>query len=114
MRTENVLRGLINYIDNTMLPAFDDDQQTLYLIACEMATQYPDTVTNLINNNFAIKMFLSPDKDGNIDVDRAIKILKAAAQRKGKIVMNVPRFGAISLTAEDFDEIHSYMRGDRI
>ena len=110
MKIEQVITGLIRYIDNTMLPAFSDDQQTLYLIACEMATQYPETVLNLINNNFAVRVFLSPDKDGNVDIERAMKILKATAQRKGKIAMNIPKFGAVSLTAEDFDEILNYIK----
>lgn len=110
MKLEKALSGIIRYIDNTMLPSFSDDQQTLYLIACEMATQYPEMVLNLINSNFAIKVFLSPDKDGNIDLERAMKILKATAQRKGKLSMSVPKFGTISLTSDDFDEIIRYIK----
>lgn len=110
MKINNVINGLVKYIDDTMLPAFSDEQQTLYLIACEMATQYPETVLNLVNSNFAVRVFLSPDKEGNIDIDRAVKILKSTAQRKGKLTMNVPRFGAMSFTAEDFDEILRYIK----
>lgn len=110
MKINNVINGLIRYIDDTMLPSFSDDQQTLYLIACEMATQYPDTILNLVNSNFAIRVFLSPDKEGNIDIERAVNILKATAQRKGKLSMSVPKFGEISLTAEDFDDILSYIK----
>lgn len=110
MKIDKVISGLIKYIDSTMMPTFNDDQQTLYLIACEMASQYPETVLNLINGNFAIRIFLSPDKDGNVDIDRAMKILKATAQRKGKVSMSVPKFGTISLTSEDFDEILHYIK----
>jgi hypothetical protein len=112
MNIDKVIAGLVRYIDNNMLPSFDDDQQTLYLIACEMATQYPDAVLNLINGNLALRIFLSPDKDGNIDVDRAIKILKATAQRKGKLSMTVPRFGTVAFSAEDFDEIYRHLKED--
>jgi hypothetical protein len=112
MKIDKVIAGLVRYIDNNMLPSFDDDQQTLYLIACEMATQYPDAVLNLINGNLALRIFLSPDKDGNIDVDRAIKILKATAQRKGKLSMTVPRFGTVAFSAEDFDEIYRHLKED--
>jgi hypothetical protein len=112
MKIDKILSGLIRYIDNTMLPTFDDDQQTLYLIACEMATQYPDAVLKLINDNLGLRIFLSPDKDGNIDIDRTMKKLKSTAQRKGHLSMTVPRFGMISLNAEDFEEILKHIKED--
>jgi hypothetical protein len=110
MKIDKVVKGLIRYVDETMMPSFSDNQQTLYLIACEMATQYPETVLNLINNNFAVKVFLSPDKDGNLNVDRAISILKATAKRKEKIVLSIPKFGDVTFREEDFDEIHRYIK----
>ena len=110
MNTQKVINGLVAYIDENLVPTMTDDQQTIYMIACEWAKISPESVTDLLRGNLATRVFLSLDKEGNIDVDRTIKILKATARRKGTVDLTVPRFGKISLTETDFDEIYRFVK----
>jgi hypothetical protein len=108
MKYNKVIEGLIRYVDDEILPKMNDNQQTGYVIACEILQD--DTTKEKLSGNMLIRSFLSMDKSGDINVDRLFNHLKASVQRKGSLVLNVPLYGKMTFVESDIDKIYNIIK----
>lgn len=109
MKYLKVVDGLTRYIDREIVPLMNDNQQTGYVIICEMLND-ESYVLDKLKSNAIIRGMLSIDKDGNINVDRLHTLLKASIKRKEKFVLDVPFFGKFTLTESDIDSIFTTIK----
>lgn len=110
MELQQVLSGIMAYIDKTIVPGMNDVQEFGYYALCEMLKDDPTPLRKLLEQNIFARVLLSCDKDGNVDIDRAAAAARKAIQRKGKFSFKVPGYGSFTLTEQDVEDIISTVR----
>lgn len=105
MELGNVIRGLMSYIDKTILPRMNDVQQFGYLSMCELLKDDITPIKTLLEKNIFARVLLSADKEGNINIDRAAAAARKAISAKGTVSFKIPGFGSFTLSEKDVDDI---------
>lgn len=110
--SEQVLNGLIKYIDNEVLAKLELKGKILLGTGITIAMRNANTFLQNIPNNDLVKMLGVVDENGMYDVDTVSESLKANMQKYGKMQFEIPVVGKLSFLPEDVDLLKSYIKGD--
>ena len=110
MHINNVVQGIIRYVDRHILPGMNGLQEVGYLTLCELATGNPAVLLDAISKNFLIRTYLGADKDGNIDVDRLYAALDRVMQKKGSLSFDIPLYGTLKLNGADLQALYNTIK----
>ena len=105
MHISKVIDGLSRYIDKHIFADMNGLQQVGYLTLLESLKAGPETLSDFLSKNIFIRMLISSDKDGDINVERIITGLRKVVAKNGKVVFDIPMYGSFTLTNEDITEI---------
>jgi hypothetical protein len=105
MNFEKVITGIIRYIERNIYPNLNDWQEVIIGTAVDTLYESRADLYNLIQKNYAYKMLLGMDRDGNIDIDSLAKKLKNKIEKKGKVDVALPMKIKLTFTSSDIDDI---------
>lgn len=105
MHISKAIDGLSRYIDKYIYPEMNGLQQVGYLTLVETLKTSPEMLTGYLQNNFLLRMLLSMENNGEINIDRLKSALTKAVNNKGKIEIEVPMYGKFTFKSEDINEI---------
>lgn len=109
MHINKAIDGLSRYIDKYIYPQMNGLQQVGYLTLVETLKADSETLTGYLQNNFLLRMLLSVEGNGEINVERLKAALTKAVNNKGKIEVDVPMYGKFTFKNEDVNEIIKYL-----
>lgn len=102
MELNKVLNGLETYIDNTVYPGMNENQQTIYLLA---VGAFKENAMDFLAGNTLLRSMLSINKEGDVDLERLHRLLKVSVRKQGKLAITIPMFGKMTFTEADIDQI---------
>lgn len=106
---ENVLDGIVKYLDKNVYAEMNDWQEVLARIAISRVIGSEENIkASLIKNNI-LKTFCVVDTEGNIDIERIAADLKREIDRKASICVTIPVFGKYKFSSADVDELTGYI-----
>ena len=82
---KSAITGLLAYIEQFIYPTLTSVQEILARTAVGIMVENPDALKERLMNNQLIQLMGVIDCDGNVDVERICKQLKAQIERKGKL-----------------------------
>lgn len=107
--SEQVLNGVVKYIDNEVLTKLDTKGKIFLGTGITIALKNSQNLLQKIQNNEIVKALGIVDESGQYDIDLLAEHLKANAQKYGKLQFNVPVVGTLTFSAEDVDRIKEYI-----
>lgn len=110
---ENVIDGIIRYIDREIYSGMNDFQEIVARIAIGRVIDNRESIKSALMNNGIIRTFGIIDSDGFVDIDRLSEELKREIERKGKLTISVPMFGKLTFNPNDVDILRQYISGER-
>lgn len=113
MHINKAINGLIKYIDKHVYPDMNGLQQVGYMLLAENLKASPDTITDLLGKNIFLRMLLSVDENGEINIDRMRVALTRAIATKGHIDIEVPMYGKFTIRSEDVNEIMKFIAEEK-
>lgn len=106
---ENVLAGIVKYLDQNIYAGMNDWQEVLARIAVSRVIESAENVkASLVKNNI-LKTFCVVDSEGNIDVERIAADLKREIDQKNSICVTIPVFGKYKFSSSDVNELTGYI-----
>ena len=105
MHISKVIDGLSRYIDKHIFADMNGLQQVGYLTLVETLKSNTEVITDFLNKNIFIRMLISSDKNGDINVEKVITGLRKVIAKNGKVTFDIPMYGSFTLTNEDVTEI---------
>ena len=109
MKIEMAISGLIKYIDKHIYPDMNGLQQVGYMTIAETLKDSTGVINELLRKNIFLRMVLSANSDGEINIDRLRAALISVIRTKGSIEIDVPMYGKFTLTNEDVNEILNFI-----
>lgn len=107
--SEQVLNGIVKYIDNEVLTKLDTKGKIFLGTGITIAMKNSSEVLSRVQNNEIVKTLGIVDENGQFDVELVAEHLKANASKYGKLQFNVPVVGTLTFTPEDVDRIKEYI-----
>lgn len=113
MVTKNqVMTGLINYIDNEVIEHLEVGGKWLLgagvILLSKNIEQSIDTISK---NDFLVQLGIV-NSDGDFDVEKLSSCFQESAQKYGKLEINLPIIGEMRFSADDIRLLEKYMRGE--
>ena len=105
MHINKAIDGLSRYIDKYIYPDMNGLQQVGYLTLVETLKGSTDVITAFLRKNLLLRMFLSVDENGEINIDRLKTALIKAVNNKGFIEIEIPMYGKFVFKSDDVNEI---------
>jgi hypothetical protein len=104
-----VLGGLSRWIGDNLYHRMNDVQEVLARVVIGRVLSNEEGIKAALVNNGIVRTFGIIDEDGMVDVDTLFNDIKREVERKGKITVNIPLVGKISLSPEDVDDMRGYI-----
>lgn len=111
---EQVLQGLINYVDKEVLAKLDTKGKIVLGTGITIAMQNASTLLKNIPENDIVKMLGVVDENGMYDVEKIAVALKANVEKFGKLQFDVPLVGKLAFVPEDVTLLTQYIKGDLV
>lgn len=108
--TEQVIRGLIQYADNEVMSKLPMSGKWIAGTAISLATNKTANIINALRDNTIVNMLGLIDEENNIDVDALINAMKSAADKYGKLTVNIPMMGSMTFSSSDIDRLRTYIQ----
>lgn len=106
---EQVINGIINYADAEVMGKLPTSGKWVMGTAIGLATNKAGNVIDTLRDNMIVKMLGIVDEEGNVDVDTLISAMKDAANKYGKLVVEVPLVGKLTFATSDIDSLRNYI-----
>ena len=97
--------GVLSYAKEHILPAMQGPQLWVggvILAACDSKI---DQIMPALVGQPMVKVLLDVDDKDTVDIDKLIELCKKSSAQNGKLRLNLPLVGAVSLNEDDFDVI---------
>lgn len=108
---EQLLNSLLNYIDNEIISKLPTSGKWyLGSMMFLLSNKYNKLVDDLASNSVVKSLNIVDDK-GLIDSDALLKAMKQAANKYGKLTINIPIIGTLYFSSEDIDTLRQYING---
>jgi len=75
-----------------------------------LATNKTANIINALRDNTIVNMLGLIDEENNIDVDALINAIKSAADKYGKLTVNIPMMGSMTFSSSDIDRLRTYIQ----
>lgn len=111
MKFHAVVTTVMKYLEGQMVPGMNELQEFAFYALWESVNDEATSWAELLSSNPALRAITAIDKDGNVDVDKLIARVRKALERKGKLTVDVPCYGAVCFTPADIDEIGVMLKG---
>lgn len=108
--TEQVVRGLISYADNEVMAKLPVSGKWIMGTAVGLAANKTSNIIDTLKNNTVVNMLGIMDENGNMDVDALINAMREAADKYGKLTVQVPMIGSLTFSSADIDKLRSYIQ----
>lgn len=105
-----ILQGLLRYIDAEMLPKITGVQKWAAGVAASLALSNSAQIFQNLKHNQYVKILNIIDEHDQINLDLLYAEFKKQAQ-KGPIVMNFPMIGSFTFNETDVNKVYSYIQG---
>lgn len=106
-----VIQGIINYADNEIMNKLPTSGKWIVGTAMGLGSGKLIKVLDEVKDNKIVKMLDIVDENGNIDVDSLISAMKEAANKYGKMTVEIPMVGRLSFSSSDIDDLRRYIVG---
>lgn len=106
---DQIISGTINYIDSEIMPSLPTAGKWLVGAGVGIVKSRASSFISAITNNDMIKAVGIVDNNGMIDIDLVLENLKTSAKKYGKVTIEVPLTGTLSLSDSDIELIRSYI-----
>jgi hypothetical protein len=107
MKFEQVLNGVVKYIDKEIYPGMNDWQEMLARIAVSRIIGNTENLKTTLSSNPFLRTFAIIDNDGNVDLESLIKDLKSQMEKKEKLKVSLSIFGDLTFTPQDVDKLYA-------
>lgn len=112
MNIDRVLSGFKKFLDHGFYTNMTSWQKFGAIFAIEMlSTTATNKIECFVNNNAFLKMILSTENEGEIDIERAYQCAKKSIQQVGKIEVTVPLYDTFTFTEADIDCLYNCIVG---
>lgn len=105
-----IVQGLLKYIDAEILPKISGIQKWATGVAVSLAVNNSTQIFHNLKNNQYIKMLNIIDDHDQVNLDVLYAEFKKQAQ-KGPIVVDVPMVGSFTFNEMDVNKLYSYIQG---
>lgn len=107
--SDQVINGIIMYADNEVIGMLPTSGKWIMGTAIGLASNKAANMVEVLKDNAIVKMLDIVDNDGMIDVDTLISAMKNAADKYGKLTVDVPMIGKLTFNSSDIDRLKSYI-----
>ena len=111
MDFNKVVTAIMKYLEGQMVPGMTELQEFAFYALWESVKDEAASWQELLTSNPVLRAVVAIDKDGTIDVEKLLSRAKKALEKKGKLTVDVPFYGAICFTPADIEEIGAMLRG---
>ena len=102
---EQVLNGIIKYIDREIYAGMNDWQKLIARMAVSRAIGNKDALKDKLMNNTFVKTFAIMDENGMVEAEHLLDDLKSQLSEMGKVEIEIPLFGKFTFTEGDVDKL---------
>lgn len=106
---EQVINGLIRYADSEIMGKLPTSGKWLMGTAITLATNKASNMIDVLMKNSIVKALGIVDENGMIDTDVLIDAMKSAADKYGKVSVDVPLVGKLTFSSTDIDVLRQYL-----
>lgn len=110
MNFDDVMQGIIRYLDAEILKNMNDWQEMAARIAVGRILGNRDTLKAALVNNPFLQTFGMISPDGKVDVDGLARDIKQQIAAKGKMDVSFPIFGRFTFYETDVDQLVNYIK----
>lgn len=111
MEFSKVVNTIMKYLERQMVPGMTELQEFAFYALWESVNDESAIWQELLTSNPVLRAVVAIDKEGNVDVEKLISRARKALERKGKVNVDVPCYGAICFTPADIEEIGVMLKG---
>lgn len=111
MRIEQVISGLLKYLDREIFPSMNDWQAILGRVVVGRIANNADAIKNVLTTNAFFKTFAIIDENEHVDVEGVFRDIMTSMQSKPTIEISIPMFGTFKLNSEDIGKMKNYIMG---
>lgn len=107
--TDTVVQGIINYADNEIMNKLPTSGKWIVGTVIGLGSGKIANIIEELKGNRMVRMLEIVDDSGDIDVDALASAMHNAAERYGKLTLDVPMIGQMSFSSADIDELRRYI-----
>lgn len=105
---EQVMNGIISYIDNEIMPHMPTLNKIVIGTGMVLAIKNSETILNNAINTYG-KILGVVNGEGLIDVDTLADALRENAKKYGSVQINLPMASTITFKSDDIDILRRYI-----
>lgn len=110
--SEQIINGLTMYVDNEMTPKLDTASKWIVgTLVGILGVKAENLVLKIQSNELAVAIG-AVNEDGLFDIDLIFEQLEKSAKKYGKLQINIPTLGVISLDDNDVNKIKKFIKGE--
>lgn len=110
MRFEKVINCFFKYLEKEIVPGMNGLQEIAFFSLREAVDDELENWVATLTKNPFMRAVVAIDKEGNVDVEKLFKRIRAGMEKKGEITIEIPLYGTIKFLPEDIDNIANLMR----
>lgn len=110
--SEQIVNGLIMYVDKEMIPKLDTASKWIVGTLVGILGVKAENLALKIQSNELALAVGAVNEDGLFDIDLIFEQLEKSAKRYGKLQINIPMLGIISLDDNDVKKIKQFIKGE--
>ena len=111
MKFQTVVNTVMKYLEGQMVPGMTELQEFAFYALWESVNDEASSWAELLSSNPMLRAVTTIDKEGNVDVEKLVSRARKSLERKGKLSVDVPYYGAVCFTPADIDEIGVLLKG---
>lgn len=105
MKIETLAKTVVSYFEKNLVPGMTAAQEVAFYAVAEAVTEEAQSLVASVASNPVLRALVAMDKAGNIDHHKLLRRLRAGLEKKGKLPVTVPLYGAVTFCPEDLDEL---------
>lgn len=113
--SEQIVNGLMMYVDKEMIPKLDTASKWIVgTLVGILGVKAENLALKIQSNELAVAVGAvgAVNEDGLFDIDLIFEQLEKSAKRYGKLQINIPMLGIISLDDNDVKKIKQFIKGE--
>lgn len=108
MKVNNIVDGLVKYINKNLYPTMTDWQKILAADIVSRAIKKAENIENTLANNAFIQALGYIDAEGNVEIESTIETIKQYINNNGgKWKLKIPLMPEYAFSSEDIDIIYN-------
>lgn len=110
--SEQIVNGIMRYADREIIPKMGTAGKWIIGTATGMIGKRAGMIANSLQANGIARAIGAVNEDGLFDIDLIAEHMRNAAERYGKMQIDVPLLGTMTFTEDDIEKARRYIKGE--